>query len=161
MEKDPGFRDAVRDAQEIGQDTMNDYVEAKLLENVQNNNQRSIEFYLRHNNSKYAATQVETHYFAKRSMGRIATMPTGVDRVYYNSELTSLDKMAETMEVRQMVRDIMGRERDPDEPVNPELLGEEFARELFKALPELKATGLKQIEEYKAEKARQDEGSEG
>lgn len=159
MEKDPGFRDAVRDAQEIGQDTMNDYVEAKLLENVQNNNQRSIEFYLRHNNSKYAATQVETHYFAKRSMGRIATMPTGVDRVYYNSELTSLEKMAEIMEIRQMVRDAVSEKCDPDEPINPELFDREFARELFKAFPELRATGLKQIEEYRVEKALQDKGS--
>ena len=41
MEEDTNFRNDVRDAQEIGQDTMNDYVEAKLMENIQNNMQKS------------------------------------------------------------------------------------------------------------------------
>lgn len=156
MEKDLGFRNAVRDAQEIGQDTMNDYVEAKLFENIQSNNQRSIEFYLRHNNPKYASTHVETEYFAKRGMGRIATMPIGVDLVYFNSELAVLARMAEVEETRKMIRD---SKFDPDEPIDPELFGWEFTRELYKAFPDLRVAGIKQREEYRAKKALQDKGS--
>jgi hypothetical protein len=152
MESDPDFRDDVRDAQEIGQDTMNDYVEAKLLENIQNNNQRSIEFYLRHNNPKYASTHVETEYFAKRGIGRAATMPIGVDQVYYSAELRLLDKAAEVLTIQQMLRDIKSEAFDPDEPIDPELLGAEFARELYDAFPNLQTTGEQQIKEYRLRK---------
>ncbi|HMS50200.1 MAG TPA: hypothetical protein PKA02_02040 [Candidatus Saccharibacteria bacterium] len=148
MESDTEFRNDVRNAQELGQDTMNDYVEAKLVENIQNNNQRSIEFYLRHNNPKYAATHVETEYFTKRSIGRVTTMPIGIDQVYYDSELRLIDRAAEVMKIRQIMNDVKNESFDPDEPIDPELFGEDFARELYAAFPGLEEAGREQLEEY-------------
>ncbi len=122
MEDDTSFRDDIRDAQEIGQDTMNDYVEAKLMENIQNNMQKSIEFYLRHNSQKYASTRVETEYFDKRGVGRITHLPVGIDPMYYSGELDILDKLAERIELRRQMHEAKKEsgDYDPRRPIRPE-----------------------------------------
>lgn len=156
MEENVDFRDDVRDAQEIGQDTMNDYVEAKLMENIQNNTQRSIEFYLRHNSPKYASTRVETEYFDKRGIGRITHLPVGVDPMYYSGEINVLDELAERIELRRAANE--AKERDPSRPIRPEELGSIFAEEFYRAFPDAKAIIDDQIREY--DKKKQQENSE-
>ncbi len=153
MEDDTSFRDDVRDAQEIGQDTMNDYVEAKLMENIQNNTQRSIEFYLRHNSQKYASTRVETEYFDKRGIGRITHMPLGVDPMYYSGEIDMLYKLAERMELRRIANE--GEDYDPDRPIRPELLGNMFAEEFYRAFPDAKDLIDDQLYEYDKKKRQE------
>jgi len=150
MEDDTSFRDDVRDAQEIGQDTMNDYVEAKLMENIQNNTQRSIEFYLRHNNPKYASTRVETEYFDKRGIGRVSHMPVGIDPMYYSGELDMLDKLAERMELRRQMHEakMEAGDYDPNQPIQPERLGAMFAKEFYSAFPDAKEIISDQMDEY-------------
>lgn len=150
MEDYISFRDDVRDAQEIGQDTMNDYVEAKLMENIQNNTQRSIEFYLRHNNPKYASTRVETEYFDKRGIGRITHLPVGIDPMYYSGEIDMLDKLAERAELRRQIREakLESDDYDPDMPVRPERFGEIFAEEFYRAFPTAKDIINDQMHEY-------------
>lgn len=150
MEDDTSFRDDVRDAQEIGQDTMNDYVEAKLMENIQNNTQRSIEFYLRHNNPKYASTRVETEYFDKRGIGRITHLPIGIDPMYYSGEINMLDKLSERIELRRIANE--AKEYDPNRPVRPEQLGSMFAEEFYRAFPDVKDTIDEQLHEYDKKK---------
>lgn len=158
MEDDNSFRDDVRDAQEIGQDTMNDYVEAKLMENIQNNTQRSIEFYLRHNNPKYASTRVETEYFDKRGIGRITHLPIGIDPMYYSGELDMLDKLAERAELRRQIREakLESDDYDPDMPVRPERFGRIFAEEFYRAFPTAKDIINDQMHEYFKKKRQED-----
>lgn len=160
MEDNTNFRDDVRDAQEIGQDTMNDYVEAKLMENIQNNTQRSIEFYLRHNNPKYASTRVETDYFDKRGIGRVTHLPVGIDPMYYSGEIDILDKLAERMELRREMHEakFKSEDYDPDRPNRPEKFGELFAEEFYRAYPGAKDTINDQIYEY--DKKKQQENRE-
>ena len=153
MEENIGFRDDVRDAQEIGQDTMNDYVEAKLMENIQNNTQRSIEFYLRHNNPKYASTRVETEYFDKRGIGRITHLPIGIDPMYYSGEIDILDKLVERMELRRMANE--AKEYDPNRPIRPEQLGSMFAEEFYRAFPDAKDVIDEQLREYDKKKQQE------
>lgn len=157
MEDDTSFRDDVRNAQEIGQDTMNDYVEAKLMENIQNNIQRSIEFYLRHNSQKYASTRVETEYFDKRGAGRITHLPVGIDPMYYSGELDMLDKLAERMELRRQMYEAKkeGGDYDPHRPIRPEQLGAMFAEEFYNAFPNAKDIIDDQLYEYDKEKRQQ------
>ena len=154
MEDDTSFRDDVRDAQEIGQDTMNDNVEAKLMENIQNNMQKSIEFYLRHNSQKYASTRVETEYFDKRGVGRITHLPVGIDPMYYSGEIDMLDKLAERMELRRIVNEAKGY--DPNRPVRPEQLGSMFAEEFYRAFPDAKDTIDEQLREYDMKNQQKD-----
>ena len=157
MEDDTSFRDDVRDAQEIGQDTMNDYVEAKLMENIQNNMQKSIEFYLRHNSQKYASTRVETEYFDKRGIGRITHLPIGVDPMYYSGELDMLDKLAERVELRRQIHEAkMGSDNyDSEMPVRPERLGKMFAEEFYRAFPTAKDIIDDQMDEYLKKKRQE------
>ena len=157
MEDDTTFRDDVRDAQEIGQDTMNDYVETKLLENIQNNNQRSVEFYLRHNSQKYASTRAETEYFDKRGVGRIAHMPIGIDPMYYSGEIDMLDKIAERIRIRRELEEakIADGDYDPDEPIPPERFGKTFAEEFYKAFPDAEEKIRDQMQEYYTKKRRE------
>lgn len=152
MEEDIDFRDDIRDAQEIGQDTMNDYVEAKLMENIQGNNQRSIEFYLRHNNPKYASSRVESEYFGKRGISRVTTIPYGVDQMYYSGEIQMHDKAMEVKRIRQMMSDALAETHDPNKPVPPEALGKEFAREFYAFFPGSEEKVRNQMEEYRKSK---------
>lgn len=155
MEDDTSFRDEVRDAQEIGQDTMNDYVEAKLMENIQNNNQRSVEFYLRHNNPKYASSRVESEYFNKRGINRVEIMPVGVDMMYYSGEIKMFDTAMEVIRIRQMINEVKNEKHDPNEPVCPEALGKEFAREFYAAFPGSEEKIKNQMDEYYRSKERE------
>ena len=157
MEDNITFRDDVRNAQEIGQDTMNDYVETKLLENIQNNNQRSVEFYLRHNSQKYASTRAETEYFDKRGTGRIAHMPIGLDPMYYSGEIAMSDSIAERMKIRRELKEakIAGGEYDPNEPIPPERFGKIFAEEFYKAFPDAKEKIHDQMYEYYVRKQQE------
>ncbi|KKW04892.1 MAG: hypothetical protein UY35_C0003G0069 [Candidatus Saccharibacteria bacterium GW2011_GWC2_48_9] len=157
MEDDTSFRDDVRDAQEIGQDTMNDYVEAKLMENIQNNMQKSIEFYLRHNNPKYASTRVETEYFDKRGAGRINHLPIGIDPMYYSGEIDMLDKLAERVELRRQMHEAKMEtgDYDPHRPIRPEQLGAMFAEEFYKAFPNAKDIIDDQMYEYDKKKRQE------
>lgn len=153
MEENVDFRDDVRDAQEIGQDTMNDYVEAKLMENIQNNIQRSIEFYLRHNSPKYASTRVETEYFDKRGIGRITHLPTGIDPMYYSGEINVLDELNERLGLRRMANEAI--KRDPKRPIRPEEMGSIFAEEFYRAFPDAKEIIDEQLREYDKKKQQE------
>jgi chorismate mutase len=157
MEENIDFRDDVRDAQEIGQDTMNDYVGAKLMENIQNNNQRSIEFYLRHHNPTNASTRVETEYFDKRGAGRINHLPIGIDPMYYSGELDMLDKLAERIELRRQMHEAKmdTGDYDPHRPIRPEKLGKMFAEEFYRAFPNAKDIIDDQLYEYDKKKRQQ------
>ena len=159
MDNDTAFRDAVRDAQEIGQDTMNDYVESKLIENARNGVPRSIEFFLRHNNPKYASNRVETEYFDKRGIGRVTHLPIGVDGMYYNGELKMLDAINERLMIRRelMEAKIAGGMYDPNEPVDVEAFGKIFAEEFYHAFPDAKEKIAEQMNEYRKKK-HEDEG---
>ncbi len=53
MQEDPAFAAELRAAQGIGRRYMSDYVESKLLKNVEDQNQRAIEFWLKSNNERY------------------------------------------------------------------------------------------------------------
>ena len=53
MQEDPAFAAELRAAQGIGRRYMSDYVESKLLKNVEDQNQRAIEFWLKSNNEHY------------------------------------------------------------------------------------------------------------
>lgn len=158
MENDTDFRDAVRDAQEIGQDTMNDYVESKLIENARNGVPRSIEFFLRHNNPRYASNRVETDYFDKRGIGRVAHLPIGVDGMYYDGELKMLDAINERLMIRRELIEakIASGMYDPKEPIDIETFGEVFAEEFYRAFPDAKEKIAEQKQEYRLKK-RQEE----
>lgn len=52
-DEDPAFKADVALAIERGRDKISDFAEAKLYENVSNNNQQAIAFVLRHNNKRY------------------------------------------------------------------------------------------------------------
>ena len=53
MQEDPEFAAEVRAAQGIGRRFMSDYVESKLLKNVEDQHERAIEFWLKSNNERY------------------------------------------------------------------------------------------------------------
>lgn len=158
MENDTSFRDAVRDAQEIGQDTMNDYVESKLIENARNGVPRSIEFFLRHNNPKYASNRVETDYFDKRGVGRVTHLPVGIDGMYYGGELKMLDAITDRLKIRRELAEakIAGGMYDPDEPVDIEAFGKVFAEEFYRAFPDAKEKITEQMQEYRMKKRREE-----
>ena len=158
MESDSFFRDAVRDAQEIGQDTMNDYIESKLIENARNGIPRSIEFYLRHNNTKYASNRVEADYLDKRGVGRTTYMPVGVDGMYYSEELKIIDNLVERLTIRRELEEakIEGKMYDPDEPINIESLGKVYAEEFYRAFPDAKEKIAEQMQKYHLKKRQQE-----
>lgn len=158
MDNDTTFRDAVRDSQEIGQDTMNDFVESKLIQSIRDGSSRSIEFYLRHNNPKYASTRVESEHFDKRSVGRMAYMPSGVDGMYYSAEININDTLAERMRIRQELNKakIAGGIYDPEKPIAIEMLGKIFAEEFYMAFPDAKEKISEQMQEYYMKKRQQE-----
>lgn len=53
MQEDVELATKIKAAQSIGRRTMSDYVESKLLKNIEGGNQRSIEFWLKSNNDRY------------------------------------------------------------------------------------------------------------
>lgn len=53
LEDDPIFRRDVKEAQAKGRAKLNDFVESKLIENVKDNNQTAISYYLRFNHPQY------------------------------------------------------------------------------------------------------------
>lgn len=52
-ESDTSFRNASEQAQQKGRGKLNDFVESKLLENVNSNHYQSIALWLRHNTARY------------------------------------------------------------------------------------------------------------
>ena len=158
MDSDNVFRDAVRDSQEIGQDTMNDYVESKLIENIRAGIPRSIEFHMRHNNPKYASNRVESEHFDKRSVGRMAYMPSGVDGMYYSAEININDTLAERIRIRQELNKVKttGGMYDPEKPIDIEMLGKIFAEEFYMAFPDAKEKISEQMQEYYMKKRQQE-----
>lgn len=158
MDNDIIFRDAVRNSQEIGQDTMNDFVESKLIQSIRDGSTRSIEFYLRHNNPKYASNRVESEHFDKRSVGRMAYMPSGVDGMYYSTEINVNDTLAERMRIRQELNEakIAGGMYDPEKPIAIEMLGKIFAEEFYAAFPDAKEKISEQMQEYYIKKRQQE-----
>ncbi len=60
MQEDVELATRIRAAQSVGRRTMSDYVESKLLKNIEGGNQRSIEFWLKSNNERYRAND-KTH----------------------------------------------------------------------------------------------------
>lgn len=53
MKDDQEFDQAVKMAQSVGIKYMSDYTESKLFKNIENQEQRAIEFWLRNNNERY------------------------------------------------------------------------------------------------------------
>lgn len=51
--EDPRFRLKIDNAKEIGRKNMVDFAESKLIKNIGNDNERAIEFYLKHNDKRY------------------------------------------------------------------------------------------------------------
>ena len=50
---DEQFKKASEDSQQAGRAKLNDFVESKLLENIRNNQQQAINFWLSHNTLRY------------------------------------------------------------------------------------------------------------
>lgn len=57
MQEDEEFAAAIRHAQLIGRRYMSDFVESKLLKNIDNQEQRAIEFWLKNNNEHYRSPE--------------------------------------------------------------------------------------------------------
>lgn len=51
---DEEVKEKIYSAQVLGRRHMNDFVESKLISNINNSHQRAIEFWLKHNSSRYA-----------------------------------------------------------------------------------------------------------
>ncbi len=65
--EDPRFKDDAEIAQEKGRAKLNDFVESKLLENINNNQQPAINFWLSHNTVRYQhQSQQHLSYKAER-----------------------------------------------------------------------------------------------
>lgn len=60
MRADESFANKIRVAQTIGRRYMSDFVESKLLKNIENGDQRAIEFWLKNNNEHYHSTEKAT-----------------------------------------------------------------------------------------------------
>lgn len=148
MEDDIDFSYEVRGAQEIGQDNMSDYAEAKLFENIKNNQQKAIEFYLRHNNPKYASNRVESAYSEKRSIGRLAFLPTGVDQAHLYGELAGVESDRLNQNIENALGELYLSQRDPDEPVDIEKFSPKLAKIIYDLFPEAKDTFKEQRETY-------------
>lgn len=156
MESDKGFDYLVRKAQAIGQDNMVDYAEAKLVENLQNNQQKAIEFFLRHNSGKYASNKTEMQYADQRGAGRLSFLPAGIDQEYYSSQIEFLEMMQRQKEARELVRDVF---RDPNEPIDSEKFDPHLAAALYEKFPNAKAMYQQQLKEYRLSKERNDQPS--
>jgi len=57
MQEDAEFTAAVHNAQAIGRRAMSDFVESKLLKNIDNHEERAIEFWLKNNNEHYRSRE--------------------------------------------------------------------------------------------------------
>lgn len=57
MQDDEEFAVTIRAAQAVGRRFMSDYVESKLLKNIENQEQRAIEFWLKNNNEHYRSAE--------------------------------------------------------------------------------------------------------
>jgi len=66
MKDDSRLKIQIEGAQEVGRQKLTDYGESKLLENVRHNEQRAIEFFLKHNSKRYdLATVPRLEQFSK------------------------------------------------------------------------------------------------
>lgn len=91
---DPDFADKVELAQETGRDSMVDFAEAKLFENMKNNQQRALEYFLSHNSTRYANNSVQERHSAHRNVGRLAKLPEGTDGVYLYPQTELMESVA-------------------------------------------------------------------
>jgi hypothetical protein len=67
---DGNFRTIAEQSQEQGRGKMNDFAESKLLENVSNNQQPAINFWLSHNTSRYRAPNNQYQALQTENMKR-------------------------------------------------------------------------------------------
>tara|TARA_B100000378_G_scaffold278318_1_gene281085 strand:- start:6300 stop:6923 length:624 start_codon:yes stop_codon:yes gene_type:complete len=94
LKLDPEFANRVELAQEVGRDSMVDFAEAKLFENMKNNHQRALEYFLSHNSTRYANNAVQERHGAHRNVGRIAKLREGTDTVYLYPQTELIDSIA-------------------------------------------------------------------
>lgn len=94
LKLDPEFANRVELAQEVGRDSMVDFAEAKLFENMKNNHQRALEYFLSHNSTRYANNAVQERHGAHRNVGRLAKLREGTDSVYLYPQTELIDSIA-------------------------------------------------------------------
>lgn len=137
---DPDFKDKVELAQEVGRDSMIDFAEAKLFENMKNNQQRAVEYFLSHNSTRYANNAVQERHGAHRNVGRLAKLPEGTDSIYLYPQTELMESVAHF----RLLNDQAGRLRalldnvKSGEPIDIEKIDPMLALLLYNIFPELK-----------------------
>ena len=58
MKEDESFEESVHYAQKLGRRNMSDFIETKLIANIEDGNQRAIEYWLGHHNDDYRSKEV-------------------------------------------------------------------------------------------------------
>jgi len=127
---------------------MIDYAEAKLVENVQNNQQKAVEFYLRHNSPRYASSRSEAQYSEKRTIGRLDFLPMGVDQAYLSGELALLEQIRHQKEIDDLILEVLGSANDPNEPIGTEKFDPYLTQAIFNRFPDAKEKFAQQITDY-------------
>lgn len=89
MKEDQEFDQAVRLAQSMGRRYMSDYTESKLFKNIESQNQRSIEFWLKNNNEHYksrdrAADKIIESLSQQLKESRSALSAVGSRNLYFD-----------------------------------------------------------------------------
>lgn len=139
LKLDPEFANRVELAQEIGRDSMVDFAEAKLFENMKNNQQRALEYFLSHNSTRYANNAVQERHGAHRNVGRLAKLREGTDSVYLYPQTELIDSIA----YYQQLNNQAGKLRalldsvQLNEPVDIEEIDPILATLLFNVFPEM------------------------
>jgi predicted DNA-binding transcriptional regulator AlpA len=78
MKDDEAFAMRVRAAQSVGRRNISDFVESKLLKNIEDRNQRAIEYWLKSNNDHYRAPEKDLHGRIKKLTADLAEARTAL-----------------------------------------------------------------------------------
>lgn len=140
IQLDPEFASRVELAQETGRDSMIDFAEAKLYENIKNNHQRAVEYFLSHNSSRYSNNAVQERHAAHRNVGRLAKLQAGTDSVYLYPQTELMESAARL----QRLNDQAGKLRallnniKQKEPIDIEGIDPMLATLFYNLFPEMK-----------------------
>jgi|GEM_PF-1054667 len=103
---DENFRTIAEQSQEQGRGKMNDFAESKLLENVSNNQQPAINFWLSHNTSRYRAPNNQYQAYQTENMKR---------EIWFRAEL--INRLIDAMGIERFLKLV-------DQPTNEDLLAD-------------------------------------